>query len=148
MPEEEQYHEALKLALKKLRTKDRFEAEVREFLSEFPPSVVDRAITRLKERRIIDDTKTTLNLTERYSGRRSVGLEKLRTELLERGAPEEIVNTALSEFADSESERILLTLAAKFSPTDDARLKAARFLSSRGFQEEGIESALDRFFQN
>ena len=39
-------------------------------------------------------------------------------------------------------------LAAKFSPEDNSRAKAARFLYGRGFSEDAIEGALDRFFQS
>ena len=84
MSEDELYRAALDVALKKIKTKDGFEAEVRLFLAEFPTTVSDRAISFLKDRRIIDDTKTTSSLIERYSGKRAIGLEKLRAELQER----------------------------------------------------------------
>jgi len=142
------YREALDLALRKLKSKDRFEAEVRLFLSEYPASVQERVIRFLKDRRIIDDTKTTLNLIERYSGKRSVGLEKLRAELQQRGAPEETIDAALNSSSGDERNKMLEALAAKFSPADGIRAKAARFLFSRGFPEEEIEGALDRFFQH
>src|SRR5471030_73987 len=82
------YKAALELALRKLKQKDRYEAEVRGFLGEFDSNTVECVIRFLKDRRIIDDSKTTQNLIERQSGTRAVGLEKLRAELLERGAPE------------------------------------------------------------
>jgi len=148
MSEEDLYREALALALRKLKTKDRFESEIRLFLVEFPTESVERVIRFLKERRIIDDTKTTLSLIERYTGRRSVGSEKLRAELLERGASEEIINLALVGTSTGEQDKMLEALSAKFSPEEKARAKAARFLFSRGFPEEEIESVLDRFFQN
>ena len=147
MSEEDFYREALALALRKLKTRDRFESEIRLFLVEFPTESVERVIRFLKERRIIDDTKTTFSLVERYSGRRSIGLEKLRAELVERGAPEETIDVALGNSAVGEGDKMLEALSAKFSPGDGARAKAARFLFSRGFPEEEIESALDRFFR-
>ncbi len=147
MPEDGLYREALELALRKLKTKDRFESEVRLFLAEYPTQAVDHVITFLKERRIIDDTKTTIHLIERYSGKRAIGLEKLRAELLERGAPEETISVVLGEFLDEERQRMQDALTAKFSPEHSTRAQAARFLYSRGFDEEEIEGALDRFFQ-
>lgn len=147
MLEEDLYQAALGTALRKLKARDRFESEVREFLAVFPAHVVDRAITFLKERRIIDDTKSTINLVERYSGKRSIGIEKLRFELNQRGAPEETINKVLSGLLEGESVRIDDALRARFSPEENARTKAARFLYARGFSEEAIESALDRFFQ-
>jgi len=147
MSEDDLYRKALDLALRKLKTKDRFESEVRLFLADFPTQTTDRVIRFLKDRRIIDDTKTTLNLVERYSGKRSIGTEKLRAELLERGAPEETIDAVLGELFDEERQRMLEALTAKFTPADGSRAKAARFLFSRGFPEEEIESVLDRFFQ-
>jgi SOS response regulatory protein OraA/RecX len=148
MSEDELYRAALDVALKKIKTKDRFEAEVRLFLAEFPTTVSDRAISFLKDRRIIDDTKTTSSLIERYSGKRAIGLEKLRAELQERGAPEETINAVLGELLLEERQRMNDALTAKFSPESGSRAKAARFLYSRGFSEEEIEGALDRFFQS
>jgi len=147
MSEEDLYRQAMQVALHKLKSKDRFELEIRTFLAEFPAHIVDRVITFLKERRIIDDRKTTLSLVERYSGKRSVGLEKLRAELLERGAPEDTIDAIAGEVLGDERQRMLDALSAKFSPSDGLRAKAARFLFSRGFPEEEIESVLDRFFQ-
>ena len=140
-----QYREALELALKKIGSKDRFESEVQAFLSDFPNDTSERVIAFLKDRRIINDTRTIQTLLERYSGKRSIGIEKLRAELLERGAPEETVEAVLVQFAEGESQRMLDALSAKFKPSD-SRAKAGRFLFSRGFSEDEIESALDRFF--
>ncbi len=142
-----QYQEALKLALKKIGTKDRFESEVHAFLADFPSDTSERVIEFLKERRIINDTRTIQNLLERYSGKRSIGIEKLRAELLERGAPEETIEAVLIQHAHGESQRLSDVLSAKFKPSD-SRAKAGRFLFSRGFSEDAIESALDRFFGN
>lgn len=144
---EDHYREALAIALRKLKTNDRFESEIRLFLGDFPADSIESVILFLKERRIIDDTRTTLSLVGRYSGRRSVGLEKLRAELLKRGASEETIEMALEGSLDGESDKMLEALSAKFSPGDNARAKAARFLYSRGFPEDEIESVLDRFFQ-
>lgn len=140
------YEKALELALRKIRSRDRFEAEVRGFIAVYEPDTVDRVIRFLKDRRIIDDTKTIQNLVERQSGKRLVGIENLRAELLKRGAPEDTVRAILRESLDDESQRMLEALSAKFKPTD-SRAKAARFLYSRGFPEEEIEGVLDRFFR-
>ena len=136
----------MELAVRKLKTKDRYEAEVRSFLSEFDEDTVERVIRFLIDRRIIDDTKTTQNLTERNTGKRLVSLEKLRAELLERGAPEETLDAVIGQDFENKCSGMLDLLARKFSPTD-SRAKAARFLYSRGFSEEEIESVLDRFFK-
>jgi SOS response regulatory protein OraA/RecX len=142
------YQSALATALKKLSAADKFEAEIRASLAEHSQANVDCVIDTLKQRRILDDRKTTQNLIERRSGRRAVGDEKLRAELIARGAPEEIVDECLANLGGAdEAQRMRDALAAKFKPTDD-RVKGARFLLSRGFAEDGIEGALDDFFRS
>jgi len=142
------YSLALEIALKKLRSQARFESEIRQFLEEFPEEITERVIQFLRERRIVDDSKTTQSLIERYSGRRTVGTERIRAELSKRGAPEEMIETALAGLPASEGNSMLLVLEAKFGTTLPPRAKAARFLYSRGFPEDEIESALDQFFQS
>ncbi len=145
---QDSYRQALEQALRKLKTKDRFEAEIRGSLAEFPAPVVDRVIAFLKGRRIIDDSKSIVNLVERHSGKRAISLERLRAELIERGAPEETIGAALADIGGDERRRMLEALAGKFSPAGGSRAKAARFLWSRGFAEDDIEVVLDRFFQS
>jgi SOS response regulatory protein OraA/RecX len=146
--ETDPYNLALGLALKKLRSQARFESEIRKFLAEFPEDVTERVIRFLQERRILDDSKTTQSLIDRYSGRRSVGIERIRAELTQRGAPEEMIEAALASIQADEGEGMLQALQAKFGTTVPARAKAARFLYARGFPEDEIESALDQFFQS
>jgi SOS response regulatory protein OraA/RecX len=81
------------------------------------------------------------------TGKRAAGIEKLRAELERRGAPENIVEECLAELSpDDQKQGMLDALSAKFKPTDD-RARAGRFLLSRGFAEDEIESALDDFFR-
>jgi len=64
---------------------------------------------------------------------------------MERGAPEETIDAVLGASNSDERLKMLEALSAKFTPAD-SRVKAARFLFSRGFPDEEIESVLDRFF--
>lgn len=81
------------------------------------------------------------------TGRRAAGIEKLRAELLRRGAPEEIIEECLSELSPAVQRQAMLdALSAKFKPADD-RARGARFLLSRGFAEDEIEGQLDEFFR-
>ncbi len=146
--ESDPYTLALGISLKKLRSQARFESEIRQFLEEFPEEVTECVIQFLRERRILDDSKTTQSLIERYSGRRSVGSERIRAELTKRGAPEEMIDAALAGANAGEGEGMLQALEAKFGRTLPDRAKAARFLYARGFPEDEIESALDQFFHS
>lgn len=142
------FQDALPLALKRLQRSDAFEAEVAETLRKngVEDSTVQEVIAHLKARRILDDKRTIENLVASRSGRRAVGVEKLRAELVRRGAPEELVDGCLAGIpAEEQLEGMLSALRARCKPTD-SRAKGARLLLSRGFPEEGIESALDEFF--
>jgi SOS response regulatory protein OraA/RecX len=137
---------ALKAAFRFLKSRDRFGAEVRTHLigEGFEEPCVEEVVSYLIERKLINDNKTTQSLIERNSGKRSVGIERLRAELERLGAPEETVEANLAGLGESESERALEALRTKYKSGAD-RAKAGRFLYSRGFREEAIEAALEGF---
>ena len=89
------YDDAVKLALRKLRARDRFETEIRADLAGYPEDIVERVVRFLIERKLLDDTRTTQNLIERNTGRRSIGVERLTAELKRRGAPEEALQACV-----------------------------------------------------
>lgn len=111
------------------------------------PETIDLVVGHLIRRKLIEDRRTTQNLVARMTGRRAAGIEKLRAELLRRGAPEEIIEECLSELSPADQRQSMLdALSAKFKPADD-RARGARFLLSRGFAEDEIEGPLDEFFR-
>lgn len=140
----EAYSEALKKALKRLQTSDRYESEVRSALSGFEADIVNRVVAELHARRYLDDARTTRHMVESNAGRRAVGDHRLRERLERRGASDSDLAAALSE-AQSEADRIDEILQTKYSPEDDPA-KAGRFLYGRGFSEEAIEAGLSRYF--
>lgn len=143
----DEFASALELALRGLRASDRYESEVRDSLRAFAPAIVDRVVERLKERGLLNDARTTHEAVVRNSGRRAVGDERLREKLARRGAGEELTHRVLAEAAVGESERAQMVLAAKFPDrTPEDRLRAGRFLGSRGFAGETIEAALNAAF--
>jgi SOS response regulatory protein OraA/RecX len=137
---------ALQSALKLLRTRDRFTREIVDRLRTegFQQEDVEYVVEHLCKKGILNDDNTTQKHIERNSGKRAVGTEKLRAELERLGAPEETIEANLAGIATDEPERALEALRAKYKEGSD-RAKAGRFLFSRGFQEEAIETALDRF---
>jgi len=137
---------ALKAALDHLKTRDRLSGELRSYLvaEGFEPDVVENVVQFLVERKLVNDEKTTQHLIERNSGKRSVGIERLRAELEKLGAPAETIEAKLAVLGESESERALEALRAKYKHGAD-RAKAGRFLYSRGFEEDSIEAALEVF---
>jgi SOS response regulatory protein OraA/RecX len=147
LPESPRARDALAYALERLASRDRFEAEIRAELTvrEYSELEIAEVLSYLLRRRLLDDRKTIQSLIERNTGRRSVGKGKLSAELLRRGAPEDAVDEELSRRTDEEEfESMRLALESKRWRSGD-RVRAARFLISRGFEEELVESALDRF---
>lgn len=108
--------------------------------------VVDAVLDHLTRKGLVDDARCAEALARAYSGRRAAGPAKLAALLRERGAPEDFIESCLAIRSNDDSlEPMLDALRSKFRPDGD-RLKAARFLLSRGFAEDNLESALDRFF--
>ncbi len=145
---EETFQLALKRSLERLRRSDALEAEIRSGLERngFESAIVERVVAYLRERRLINDVKTIDNLLVTKTGKRAAGIEKLRSELTRRGAPQELIEERLSQVsADSQAEGMRSVLASRFKRTDP-RAKGARLLLSRGFSEDEIGSALDEFF--
>ena len=134
--------------MERLRRSDALEAEIRASLERngFESAIVERVVAYLRERRLINDIKTIDNLVVTKTGKRAAGIEKLRSELVRRGAPEELIEERLAQVsADSQAEGMRSVLAARFTRTDP-RVKGARLLLSRGFSEDEIGGALDEFF--
>ena len=144
------YNQALTLALKKLKSSDKLESELLAALNcaGFSTETSTSVLSFLKDRKFVNDRRTIENHIERRSGRRSYGKEKIRVELLRRGAPEELVEECLqSSTIQDEVDSALEALHGRFAGSVD-RAKAGRFLMGRGFDEELVEQALDRFFES
>ena len=141
---------ALTAALRMLETSDRTEAEVRERLRRqgFAEETIADVVIRLRERRFLDDSRVVERQAERAQTDRPIGKERLRHELMKRGAGEDLVNKVIEEIdAESEMARATQLLQLRYSP-DDSWSRAARFLARRGFDEETVLEAVRRFFPN
>jgi regulatory protein len=134
----------LKLALTRLSRSAISKKELLSYLEGKgqDPVESETVVSYLEGRTILSDRKTIESLVESKSGKRSIGIEKLRATLNERGFPEELIDEALASREDGGIDQVLL---AKYKPTD-RRDRAARFLLSRGFDEESVAEAIDRFF--
>ncbi|MBI1331351.1 MAG: regulatory protein RecX [Armatimonadetes bacterium] len=137
-------HAALLAALKILKRQDLTIQEVAHRLeSNFEPTVICEALEFLQTKRILDDVRLARLAIERNEGRRAVGDEALRAKLESRGVPPEVVAELFAEADLDELSRALVLVDAKFSGSQNPG-RVARFLASRGFSEETIESILDR----
>jgi SOS response regulatory protein OraA/RecX len=112
----------------------------------FHTETVEKVLAALRDRRLLNDPKTINSLVGQRTGKRAAGIEKMRTELIARGAPEELVEQRLSEVSsDSQINGMRAVLRSKCEPSED-RAKGARLLLSRGFDEDAINEVLDEFF--
>lgn len=132
--------------LEYLRARARLAAEVRARLISkgFDEEDVEAVMHTLVARRLIDDRRTIEEVVERSAGKRARGRQALGADLEERGAPRELVAQALASAPDSEAERAEQALRAHFAIPSE-RGKMGRFLMARGFEEEAVEVALDRY---
>lgn len=130
------------------RRKDWYEAEVREKLlyKGYEQDVCDVVVTFLRERRILNDERTLQSALERTSGRRAMGKEKLEAVARVRGAPESAIEQILGAYSEEDERVAMLDLLRLKYARSGKRAQAARFLLSRGFSEDLLESVLDAYF--
>lgn len=136
-------------ALRLLRASDKFSAEVRTALlgRGHSEDVVADVLSFLSERRILDDTQTCENAVSRMAERLGRGKDRIRAELMARGAPEEIVEQALARLADDVESETMQRLLHKGLRGSHDRQKAWRMLASRGYDSDSIAIAVDRYFE-
>ncbi len=143
-PSSNAFSAALEQALARLKTRERFSGEMRAWLSSrgFDDAVTEEVLSHLIRRRLLDDGRAADALVKRKSGKRSVGSELLRTELSLNGADPALIETVLEDRGGLDAA--LAALSSKRSWK--RREQAGRFLMSRGFAEEIVESALEAAF--
>ena len=153
MREDDEFKDGLKQALAKLRTGDRFAKEIEDLLLRKGISVetTHDVVSYLIERRFVDDRRTIDNAVARRSGKRAIGKELLRAELMKRGAPESLLEEALAAVpAEEEPSGALALLRARYGSGGardrTARARAARYLASKGYELEVVDGALEAFF--
>jgi SOS response regulatory protein OraA/RecX len=134
--------EAVVFALKQLGRQDRTESELRASLAaRYDLELTDAAMIFLHQYRLLDDAKIAENARERNIGRRAVGDALLREKLLLRGVSEDLVEQVIHSNEAEEEYRGREVYQLKF-PKGATRAKVARYLWSRGFSENVIESIL------
>lgn len=136
--------DALKIALESIRRKNRFEAEIASMLAEkgYESAAI---INYLRGRKFIDDQKMVASEVERLTRTRNLGPARVREELLQRGAPERLLDAALAPILENQTQSAVDVLYKRFSGRPD-KGKAMRFLLSKGYDEETAESAYGTAF--
>lgn len=139
---------ALRAALRWLKVKDRTEHEIRTRLAErgTPDDVINAVLAYLQSKKFVHDPRVAERAVEIASSQRPAGREKVRADLELRGADEEAIESALESLpAEREADRALALIQARFKPLDGPA-RVARWLASKGFDEDSSLAALMRFF--
>ena len=148
LPEDPRVREAVVIAMKSLVRRSRLSGEISKSLQSkgYLNEEIEATLRFLSGNGLIDDEKAIAEQVESRSGRRSVGSERLRSELLSKGATASQVEEALASRIDEDELAAMLAALAgrRWNPLE--RDRAGRFLASRGFDPELIPAALDRSF--
>lgn len=139
-------------ALRFLAARPRSEQEVRRRLAEHghPGELIDGAIAKLREYRLLDDTAFAQYWVEQRQTHRPRGARLLKLELRQKGLTSEQAGEALSELGD-EGESAYQA-AAKRARTlrglDERtfRQRIGSFLQRRGFDYEASATAIKRLW--
>lgn len=142
-PSHETYHRAMQAALRRLRTRDRTEAELRQHLSNkgFGEPEVGLVLKSLTDQRYLDDDRLAKRAVE-VAKDKPKGRLLIEHELAARGAHEEAVEGAIADLGDE----LQSALNALNSRKPDTPAKGAAFLQRRGFEEDTVRTALERVY--
>lgn len=133
---------AVQSALKLLARQDTTTFELRSKLgSKFSQVAVDESIKFLQDTFLLDDLRLVRNHIESNFGKSAKGNIAMIHKLTSKGLDESMVQAFLDELAEPEIERAKNLVALKFGQGDQPK-RIARFLHSRGYSEETIESLL------
>ena len=122
------------------------EKQVKEYIAKkgFDKSISEYVIEKLKEYKYIDDEAYAKAYISTYQNK--FGAMKLKANLSEKGVKKEIVENLLKDVEIDED--ILYNLSVKYmknkESTYENQVKLMRFLASRGFSYDDINSIIDR----
>ena len=129
----------------------RSEKEIRDYLhkQEVGISVSDLIVTKLKDRKFLDDAEFARWFVEQRSTFRPKGKVALTAELRQKGIDRELISQTLEENSVDEVGLARAALAKKLRqfdhlPADKRKEKIIRFLGSRGFSWDTIGKILNR----
>lgn len=145
---DDEFAQALSFALAKHSKTEKLTSELRAALlgKGFSQVTVESVLARMAERRILNDERVVQLAFERNIGPKASSRSALADKLARRGAPTELLDPYLTGGSgEGELENMLLILRKRY-PDGGDRAKAGRYLFSRGYSEEGVESALEQCF--
>jgi SOS response regulatory protein OraA/RecX len=131
-----EFDTALDAALRKLRLKERFEGELREYLTSqlYAREVVDAVLDHLKARGLQSDRRALEYFLQRHS---NLGRDRIIQQLRQLEVDPDLYEPML---ADELERAVAALMHQRFTEKDS--LKAARFLVRRGFEVDIVRAAV------
>jgi SOS response regulatory protein OraA/RecX len=145
--QQDELAKARAVALRMLRASAKLGNEVRARLTErgFGPDVIERILTELHAKKVLNDA-VTLDAAVASAKRRGYGVDHVRASLLRRGAREEDVEAALQGIDEREQQAIAESLLAERPAYKSRPKRAIRLLESRGFDEDTVRTVIERLY--
>ena len=150
-----QFADAWEAALTALERSARTEKELRDSLKRrgYVPQVIEAAIERLRETRLIDDAQYADRLAELQT-KKPVGLYAFKRKLKAKGISDEDAARALAAFDDEQQQAACLDAARRLFrkyealPPREGKARLSQALARRGFGWDAVEYALDQLFSD
>lgn len=119
----------------------------------FPKEIIQRVLTDLTEKKLLDDEQFAIAYLEEKSVKKKIGLNKLKAELFRKGIDRKIIDKVLlgvdSELSYEQAmelaQRKSLSLQRKEIDKKKLKSKIFSFLSSRGFESDVIMKVLSSY---
>ena len=141
---------AFNKALNYMNTALKTARQMREYLKKkgYDKSVVDYVIEKFIEYNYINDKNFAESYVNTYKNK--YGKQMLKNKLLTKGVSKQVIDEVLEDF-ESETEvidKLLIKKIGSKTLSDDLLTKCIRFLASRGFNYEEINSAIRKYKEN
>lgn len=139
-------------ALRFLSVRPRSEHEVRQRLARhgYPPELVDRAVSRLRELKLIDDAAFAAYWVDQRQTHRPRGARLLKLELRQKGLASEAATEAVDDLGDQADDayRAAVKKAHALRSLDERtfRQRLGAFLQRRGFDYDSANTAVRRIW--
>ena len=145
-------------ALEFLSYRTRSEKEVREKLKlkQAEPQVIEKVISKLKEKRFINDEEFARQWIENRERFKPRSLRLIRLELRQKGIEGEILERVVRDLefnSESELEQAKRLVEKRIDkvrglPKQEIYQKLGRFLASKGFNWDTVKKAIDGILEN
>jgi len=147
----EEYKIAFNLSLRYLTYKPRSEKEVVDYLikKDFPKSVINKVIVKLKDINYIDDVNFTKNFISNSVINACKGRNLIISELINKGIRDEIINQYLYLYSFDNEKEIATKIAKKYFlsnqalPIRNIKDKLYNRLMRKGFSHDSIYKAFN-----